>query len=269
MAQNIYYHFDSESFSDKLYKLFNDRDISDDTINGLLEEVENTTNNVLSFEENVDVDFDRVDCLKDSVNDEINELISNPFLDIYFVNGSFNSVIDGKDISTSEVCFHLVEKNNDSFRKLDDVSLGNTCIFVVDTRELATLFTKRNGEVINFNNEYMYGYYDQESKSIVKNLNYKSRHSFNSEMDVCYENYLGDLDIPINSNNPIINELYKKLYSLEVLFGKYVDEIGFEDIKNQIRYYASCIVSLKNNISDDMVLGESNLNDDFEKEFAM
>ena len=55
MAQNIYYHFDSESFSDKLYKLFNDRDISDDTINSLLTEVENTTNNVLSFEEDVNV----------------------------------------------------------------------------------------------------------------------------------------------------------------------------------------------------------------------
>lgn len=269
MANNTYYHFDSESFSDKLYKLFNDRDISDDTINGLLVEVENTTNNVLSFEEDVNVNVDRVDCLTNSVNEEVNVLISNPFLDIYFVNGSFNSVMDGKDISTSEVCFHLVEKNNNGFSKLDENGLGNTCIFVVDSRELATLFNKRNSEVINFNTEYMYGYYDQESKTIVKNLNYKPRHSFNSEMDVCYENYLGDLDIPIFSVNPIINELYKKLYSLEVLFGKYVDEVGFEDLKNQIRYYASCIVNLKNNINEDMVLGEANITDEFEKEFAM
>ena len=269
MAQNVYYHFDSESFSDKLYKLFNDRDISDDTINSLLTEVENTTNNVLSFEEEINVDIDRVECLTESVNDEINMLVSNPFLDIYFVNGSFNSVMNGEDINTSEVCFHLVEKTNDSFRKLDDTNLGNTCIFVVDSRELATLFNKRTNDIVNFNNEYMYGYYDQESKSIVKNLNYKARHTFNGEMDVCYENYLGDLDIPICSENPLINELYKKLYSLEVLFGKYVDEVGFEDLKNQIRYYASCIVSLKNDISNDMVLSESGLSENYEKEFAM
>lgn len=268
MASNTYYHFDSEGFSDKLYKLFNDRDISDDTINSLLTEVENTTNNVLSFEEELSVNIDRVDCLTESVNDDINMLINNPFLDIYFVNGSFNSVIDGKDVSTSEVSFNLVEKNNNGFSQLDS-NLGNTCIFVVDTREVATIFTKRNGSVVNFNNEYMYGYYDKDNKAIVKNLNYKSRHTFNAEMDVCFENYLGDLDIPINSENPLINELYKKLYSLEVLFAKYVDDIGFEDIKNQIRYYANCIVSLKNNISDDMVLGEASLNENYEKEFAM
>ena len=116
MAKNTYYHFDSESFSDKLYKIFNDRDISDNTINGLLTEVENTTNNVLSFEEELSVNIDRVDCLTESVNDDINMLINNPFLDIYFVNGSFNSVIDGKDVSTSEVSFNLVEKNNNGFR---------------------------------------------------------------------------------------------------------------------------------------------------------
>ena len=269
MAANTFYHFDSEVYSDLLYKIFSDRDISDTAINKLLVEVENTTNNVLSFEEDVNINIDRVDCLTESVNDEINMLISNPFLDIYFVNGNFDSVVDGKDINTNEVCFHLVEKNNDGFRKLNENGLGNTCIFVVDTRELATLFSKRSNEVVSFNTEYMYGYYDQESRSIVKNLNYKSRHSFNGEMDVCYENYLGDLDIPINSENPLINELYKKLYSLEVLFGKYVDEVGFEDLKNQIRYYASCIVSLKNNISNDMVLGEASLSENFEKEFAM
>ncbi len=53
MAKNTYYHFDSESFSDKLYKIFNDRDISDNAINELLVEVQNTTNGVLSFEEEV------------------------------------------------------------------------------------------------------------------------------------------------------------------------------------------------------------------------
>lgn len=269
MAKNTYYHFDSESFSDKLYKIFNDRDISDNAINELLVEVQNTTNGVLSFEEEVTSEFDRVDCLTESVNDEVNSLISNPFLDVYFVNGSFDSVIEGKDINTSEVCFNLVEKNNNGFAKLDEEGLGNTCIFVIDTRELATIFTKRNRDVVSFSDEYMYGYYDQESKSIVKNLNYKARHSFDENRDVCYENYLGELDIPVYSENPIVNELYKKLYSLEVVFGKYVDESGFEDLKNQIKYYASSIVSLKNNISEDMVLGEANIDQDCEKEFAM
>ena len=93
--------------------------------------------------------------------------------------------------------------------------------------------------------------------------------SFDENCDVCYENYLGELDIPVYSENPIVNELYKKLYSLEVVFGKYVDESGLEDLKNQIKYYASSIVSLKNNISEDMVLGEANIDQDYEKEFAM
>jgi hypothetical protein len=269
MATNLYYHFDSEGYSELLYKVFSDRDISDEAINKLLIEVENTTNNVLSFEDEVSNDYERITCLSDDDNHEMSELLSNPFLDVYFVNGSFDSVIEGKDISASEVCFNLVEKNNNGFAKLDEEGLGNTCIFVIDTRELATIFTKRNSNVVSFSDEYMYGYYDQESKSIVKNLNYKARHSFDENRDVCYENYLGELDIPVYSENPIVNELYKKLYSLEVVFGKYVDESGFEDLKNQIKYYASSIVSLKNNISEDMVLGEANMDQDYEKEFAI
>lgn len=269
MAMNTYYHFDGENFSDKLYKIFNDRDISDDAINALLVEVENTVNNVLSFEEEVNSDFDRVECLSDLVNDEFNRLLSNPFLDIYFVNGSFNSVINGEDVDANEVSFNLVEKSNDSFSKLDKDGLGNTAVFVVDVRELSTLFDKRDKNIIKFSNEYMYGYYDQESKTFIKNLNYKSRHTFDSEKDVSYENYVGGLDIPIFSENPLVNELYKKLYSLEYIFSKYVDEDGLKDLINQVKYYASSIVSLKNSITSDMVLDEANLSENFEKEFAM
>ena len=86
MATNLYYHFDSEGYSELLYKVFSDRDISDEAINKLLVEVENTTNNVLSFEEEVSSDFEKVTCLSEESNSEINELLGNPFLDIYFVN---------------------------------------------------------------------------------------------------------------------------------------------------------------------------------------
>ena len=72
-----------------------------------------------------------------------------------------------------------------------------------------------------------------------------------------------------NHNTILVNELYKKLYSLEVLFGKYVDEQGFEDIKNQIRYYAASVVNLKNSISQDMVMDEDRLSENYNEEFAL
>ena len=92
MATNLYYHFDSEGYSELLYKVFSDRDISDEAINKLLVEVENTTNNVLSFEEEVSSDYEMVTCLSEECNAEINELLSNPFLDIYFVNGNIKNI---------------------------------------------------------------------------------------------------------------------------------------------------------------------------------
>ena len=43
----------------------------------------------------------------------------------------------------------------------------------------------------------------------------------------------------------------------------------FEDIKNQIRYYASMIVSLKQSISQDMVMDEARLAGNLNEGFAM
>lgn len=254
MAANTFYHFDSEAYSDLLFKIFSDRDISDATINRLLVEVENTTNNALSFEEEVNGDYESIDCLSESDNQMVNDLLSNPFLDVYFVR-NFNS----SNFNLSEVDFQLVEKNNNGFSALKDESLGNTAIFVVDSRELAPLFSNLD--------EYMFGIYSSEN-GIEKNLNYKSRHEYDGK-DISFESYLGDFGLPIMSDNALINELYKKLYSLEVLFGKYVDEKGFEDILNQIRYYASSIVSLKNSISEDMVMDEARLSENYNEEFAL
>ena len=93
MATNLYYHFDCEGYSELLYKVFSDRDISDEAINKLLVEVENTTNNVLSFEEEVSCDYEMVTCLSEECNAEINELLSNTFLDIYFVNGNIKNIV--------------------------------------------------------------------------------------------------------------------------------------------------------------------------------
>ena len=269
MAANLYYHFDSEGYSELLYKVFSDRDISDDAINKLLIEVENTTNNVLSFEEEITSDYEKITCLSDEDNHEMSELLSNPFLDVYFVNGNVNSIINGNAINASDIVFQLAEKTDAGFGVLSEEGRGNTAIFVVDSRELAPLFKKNNSEGIVFAEEYLYGHYDQSTGSIVKNLNYQTRPSFNGGIDISYESYVGEYSLPIMSENVLVNELYKKLYSLEVLFGKYVDEVGFEDLKNQIRYYASCIVSLKNDISNDMVLSESGLSENYEKEFAM
>ena len=92
MATNLYYHFDGEGYSELLYKVFSDRDISDETINKLLIEVENTTNNVLSFEEDINSEHESITCLSDEDNHEINELLGNPFLDIYFVSGNINNI---------------------------------------------------------------------------------------------------------------------------------------------------------------------------------
>lgn len=268
MATNIYYHFDSEAYSDLLNKIFSDRDISDEAINKLLIEVENTTNNVLSFEEEVNSDYEGIDCLSDEDNLVVNGLLSNPFLDIYFVNGNVDSVINGKSVNASDVSFQLAEKSNAGFSKLTQDGLGNTAIFVVDSRELAPFFEKNNNEGVTFASSYMYGYYDQQTEGIVKNLNFVSRPGYVSG-DISYESYLGEYSLPIVSNNVVINELYKKLYSLEVLFGKYVDEKGFEDLKNQIRYYASMIVSLKQSISEDMVMDEARLSENYNEEFAL
>jgi hypothetical protein len=250
MAANTFYHFDSEAYSDLLFKIFSDRDISDTTINKLLVEVENTTNNVMSFEEEISNDCEKIDCLSERDNQVINDLLSNPFLDVYFVH-DFNF----ENFSPNEVCFHLVEKNNNGFSNLND----NTAIFVVDSRELAPLF--------NNVEEYLFGTYNSEN-GIDKNLNYKSRHEFDGK-DISFESYLGEYSLPIISSNALINELYKKLYSLEVLFGKYVDEQGFEDLKNQIRYYASSVVGLKNLISEDMVMDEARLSENYNEEFAL
>ena len=269
MATNLYYHFDGEGYSELLYKVFSDRDISDEAINKLLIEVENTTNNVLSFEEDINSEHESITCLSDEDNHEINELLSNSFLDIYFVSGNINNVINGTVVNSNDIVFELVEKTNSSFSVLNDNSRGNTAIFVVDSRELAPFFNKNNSDGIEFNDDYLYGYYDQNSGSIVKNLNYKTRATFDGSKDISYESYLGEYSLPIMSENSVVNELYKKLYSLEVLFGKYVDEKGFEDIKNQIRYYASMIVSLKQSITDDMVMDEARLSGNLTEEFAL
>lgn len=269
MAANLYYHFDSEGYSELLYKVFSDRDISDEAINKLLVEVENTTNNVLFFEEDISCDYERITCLSDEDNHEMSELLSNPFLDLYFVNGNINNIINGNVVNSNEVVFELAEKTNDGFSVLLDSSRGNTAIFVVDSRELAPFFKKNNSEGIVFAEEYLYGHYDQSTGSIVKNLNYQTRPSFNGARDISYESYLGEYSLPIMSENNLVNELYKKLYSLEVLFGKYVDEKGFEDIKNQIRYYASMIVSLKQSITNDMVMDEARLAGNLNEEFAL
>ena len=250
MAANTFYHFDSEAYSDLLFKIFSDRDISDTAINKLLIEVENTTNNVMSFDEEVNSDYERIDCLSDKDNQMINDLLSNPFLDVYFVHD-----FDIGNFNLNKVCFQLVEKSNSGFSKLKD----NTAIFVVDSRELAPLFSNID--------EYLFGTYSNEN-GIDRNLNYRSRHEFDGK-DISYESYLGEYSLPIMSDNALINELYKKLYSLEVLFGKYVDEQGFEDIKNQIRYYASSVVSLKNSISEDMVMDEAKLSENYNEEFAL
>ena len=130
MAANTFYHFDSEAYSDLLFKIFSDRDISDTSINKLLIEVENTTNNVMSFDEEVNSDYERIDCLSDKDNQMINDLLSNPFLDVYFVH-DFN--ID--NFNLNKVCFQLVEKSNSGFSELKD----NTAIFVVDSRERKTM----------------------------------------------------------------------------------------------------------------------------------
>jgi hypothetical protein len=254
MAANTFYHFDSEVYSDLLYKIFSDRDISDTAINKLLVEVENTTNNVLSFEEEISSDYESIDCLSERDNQIINDLLSNPFLDVYFVHN-----FQHDNFSLNEASFHLVEKSNNGFSVLKDESLGNTAIFVVDSRELAPLFSNLE--------EYMFGTYSVEN-GIEKNLNYKSRHEFDGK-DISYESYFGEYSLPVVSDNILINELYKKLYSLEVLFGKYVDEKGFEDIKNQIRYYASAVVNLKNSISEEMVMDEARLSENYNEEFAL
>ena len=138
-------------------------------------------------------------------------------------------------------------------------SYKNTAIIVVDSRELAPVF--------NNIDEYLFGIYTSEN-GIDRNLNYKSRHEFDGK-DISYESYLGAYSLPIISQNVIINELYKKLYSLEVLFGKYVDELGFEDIKNQIRYYAASIINLKNSISQDMIIDEARMSENYNEEFAL
>lgn len=254
MAANTFYHFDSEAYSDLLFKIFSDRDISDTTINRLLVEVENTTNNVLSFEEEINSDYEGIDCLSENDNEVVNDLLSNPFLDVYFVH-NFNA----DSFSPNEADFHLVEKNSEGFSVLKNESLGNTAIFVVDSRELAPLFSNLD--------EYMFGVYNIDN-GIEKNLNYKSRHEYDGK-DISYESYLGEYSLPIMSNNALVTELYKKLYSLEVLFGKYVDEKGFEDIKNQIRYYATSVVSLKNSISEEMVMDEARLSENYNEEFAL
>ena len=254
MAANTFYHFDSEAYSELLFKIFSDRDISDTAINKLLVEVENTTNNVLSFEEEISSDYESIDCLSDRDNQLINDLLSNPFLDVYFVHD-----FDIDNFNLNDARFQLVEKSNTGFSVLKDESLGNTAIFVVDSRELAPLFS--NVE------EYLFATYDSEN-GIQKNLNYKSRHEFDGS-DISYESYLGEYSLPIMSENTLVNELYKKLYSLEVLFGKYVDEKGFEDIKNQIRYYAASVVNLKNSISQDMVMDEARLSENYNEEFAL
>ena len=67
----------------------------------------------------------------------------------------------------------------------------------------------------------------------------------------------------------LINELYSKLYSLEVLFGKYVDEIGFHDLKNQIKYYASKIIALKQSITEEMVADEAKLSENYQEGFVL
>lgn len=252
MAANTFYHFDSEAYSDLLFKIFSDRDISDTAINKLLVEVENTTNNVMSFEEEISSDYESIDCLSERDNQEINGLLSNPFLDVYFIH---NFDVNNLDASR----FHLVEKNNEGFSVLKDESLGTTAIIVVDSRELAPLF--------NNIDEYMFGTYSVDN-GIEKNLNYKSRHEFDGK-DISYESYFGEYSLPIMSDNPLVTELYKKLYSLEVLFGKYVDEQGFEDLKNQIRYYAASVVGLKNSISEDMVMGEARLSENYTEEFTL
>lgn len=269
MATNLYYHFDSEGYSELLYKVFSDRDISDEAINKLLVEVENTTNNVLSFEEEISSDYERITCLSDDDNHEMSELLSNPFLDIYFVNGNINNIVNGNVVNSSDVVFELAQKTNDGFSVLLDSNRGNTAIFVVDSRELAPFFKKNNSEGIVFADEYLYGHYDQKTGNIVKNLNYQTRPSFNGGRDISYESYIGEYSLPIMSENDLVNELYKKLYSLEVLFGKYVDEKGFEDIKTQIRYYASMIVSLKQSITSDMVMDEARIAGNLNEEFAL
>lgn len=269
MATNLYYHFDSEGYSELLYKVFSDRDISDEAINKLLVEVENTTNNVLSFEEEVSSDYEMVTCLSEECNAEINELLSNPFLDIYFVNGNIKNIVAGNVVNAGDVVFELAERSNSGFSILNDESRGNTAIFVVDSRELAPFFNKNNSDGIEFSSSYLYGHYDQSTGTIVKNLDYQTRPSFDGSKDISYESYLGEYSLPIMSENGLVNELYKKLYSLEVLFGKYVDEKGFEDIKNQIRYYASMIVSLKQSITDDMVMDEARLSGNLNEGFAL
>lgn len=269
MATNIYYHFDSEEYSDLLYKTFINRNISDEAINNLLTKAEDTINNVISFEEEALSNNEEITCLSEEDNNELNALLSDPFLDVYFVNGNVNNVVNGNVISVNDVTFSLVEKNNKSFELLKDSSIGNTAIFVVDSREMAPLFDRNNGEEIQFSNSYMFGYYDQQTGSIVKNLNFKSRNTFDGKKDISYESYLGDYSLPISSENGYINELYKKLYSLEVLFSKYVDEIGFNDLKNQIKYYASSIIMLKQSISDEMVMSEARLSENYEEEFVL
>ena len=253
MASNIYYHFDSEAYSDLLFKTFSNRDISDSAINNLLGEAENTVNNVLSFEDEINSDSEEISCLSSEDNKTINGLLSNPFLDVYFVSGKINV----NNFIPNKVDFQLVEKTNDGFSQLKN---GTNSIIVVDSRELAPVFDNID--------EYLFGYYDQDLECIVKNLNYKSRHEYNGG-DISFESYMGDYSMPVMSEIDVINELYKKLYSLEVLFGKYVDEKGFEDIKNQIMYYARNIVSLKQSISDEMVMDEARLGDNYVEEFVL
>ena len=269
MATNIYYHFDSEEYSDLLYRTFAERNVSDEAINNLLVKVEDTINNAISFEEELDTTFEDITILSPNDNNELNALLGNPFVDVYFVNGNVNSVVNGNVINVNDVSFSLVEKNNKSFSLLKDANIGDTAIFVVDSREIAPLFVKNDGREIQFSTDYMFGYYDQKSGTIVKNLNYKSRNTFDGTRDISYESYFGEYSLPVASDNMLINELYSKLYSLEVLFGKYVDEIGFHDLKNQIKYYASKIIALKQSITEEMVADEAKLSENYQEGFVL
>ena len=101
MATNIYYHFDSEEYSDLLYKTFIDRNISDEAINNLLTKAEDTINNVIAFEEEALSTNEEITCLSEEDNNELNALLSNPFLDVYFVNGNVNNVVNGNVYETN------------------------------------------------------------------------------------------------------------------------------------------------------------------------